>query len=314
MSMEIQEYREALEIADTPQEMALKLADMKAKLGLVQRFFREVMVLGQDYGTLPGTDKPSLLKAGAEKLCELYGFAPAVKQVEEEKDIETGFYRARVVVALIHRRSGVVVAEGVGEANTMEGKYRYRWVPEWRLPEGIDRTALYSEVRKDKDGKKYRMYRLENQDPWSLWNTVLKTAKKRALVDATLSATRSSGLFTQDLEDLEEWIGGSVVVDVETSEAPSEAETSKAEKLISDAQRKRLFAIAGDEKLVRTVAEKYGYSSTKDIPKTQYEAICNDIIAMKKAQENATETIDFEAAQTQGGTQNGCSARVNKGA
>jgi len=34
-------------------------------------------------------------------------------------------------------------------------------------------------------------------------NTVLKIAKKRALVDATLSVTRSSGLFTQDVEDIE---------------------------------------------------------------------------------------------------------------
>jgi hypothetical protein len=31
-------------------------------------------------------------------------------------------------------------------------------------------------------------------------------AKKRALVDAALSATRSSGLFTQDAEDLDHWI------------------------------------------------------------------------------------------------------------
>lgn len=33
-------------------------------------------------------------------------------------------------------------------------------------------------------------------------NTILKMSKKRSHVDATLSATRSSGLFTQDLEDL----------------------------------------------------------------------------------------------------------------
>jgi len=33
------------------------------------------------------------------------------------------------------------------------------------------------------------MYRLENEDPWTLWNTVLKMAKKRALADAIERST-----------------------------------------------------------------------------------------------------------------------------
>ncbi|MGB9886785.1 MAG: hypothetical protein ACPLRW_07305 [Moorellales bacterium] len=212
--------RVELEAQYSPQEMSVILSDMKKKLNLVQRFFREIMVKDQDYGVIPGTDKPTLLKPGAEKLCELYGFAPVVKQIEEDRNVETGFYQARVTVALIHRRSGVVVAEGVGQANTMEGRYRWRWVPEWKLPEGVDKNSLYSEVRADKNGKKYRVYRLENQDPWTLWNTVLKMAKKRALIDATLSATRSSGLFTQDAEDLEEWIEGWQPAEEEPGQTP----------------------------------------------------------------------------------------------
>jgi len=36
----------------------------------------------------------------------------------------------------------------------------------------------------------------------TLKNTILKMAKKRAKVDATLAATRSSGIFTQDIEDM----------------------------------------------------------------------------------------------------------------
>lgn len=189
----------------TPQEMAARLEDMKTKLNLVQQFFKEVMVPGQDYGVIPGTDKPILLKPGAEKLNELYGYAPAVKSVEEITDKETGFYRARVTVALIHRRTGTFVAEGVGEANTSEGRYRYRWLSENKLPAGIDKSSLHAEEREGRYGR-YKTYRLENEDPWTLWNTVLKMAKKRALIDATLSATRSSGLFTQDVEDLKEWV------------------------------------------------------------------------------------------------------------
>jgi len=215
-----QEQGVEIEILYTPQEMAARLNDMKAKLGLVQSFFKEVMVPEQDYGVIPGTDKPTLLKPGAEKLCELYGFAPVIKQVEEEKNIETGFYRARVTVALIHRRSGVTVAEGVGEANTMEGRYRWRWVPEWKVPKNLDKNTLHYEEKKDKNGQTYKAYRIPNEDPWALWNTVLKMAKKRALIDATLSATRSSGIFTQDAEDLEEWIEAGQAVEGYTQAQP----------------------------------------------------------------------------------------------
>jgi hypothetical protein len=258
----IQEYRtEVLEVSDTPpRKSALKLADMKAKLGLVQRFFKEVMIKDQDYGLIPGTDKPTLLKPGAEKLCEFYGYAPRVKHVEEEKNTETGFYRARVTVALVHRRSGVVVAEGVGEANTLEGRYRWRWVPEWKLPEGIDKTAIYSETRKDKNGKTYRMYRLENQDPWTLWNTVLKMGKKRALIDATLSATRSSGIFTQDTEDLAEWVSG---VDNGESAQPAQPVAQSAQK--TDTKGNKPKQSAKDEVIakVQFYAGQKGYDPAK---------------------------------------------------
>ena len=43
--------------------------------------------------------------------------------------------------------------------------------------------------------------RVENSDLADTYNTVLKMAKKRALVDATLTATAASDIFTQDLED-----------------------------------------------------------------------------------------------------------------
>lgn len=212
---EIQEYKandDLIEIGTSPQEMSMRLAAMKQKLNLVQQFFKEVMIDGQDYGVIPGTDKPTLLKSGAEKLCELYGYAPMIKNVEETADKESGFYRARVTVALVHKKTGALIAEGIGEANTMEGRYHYRWIPEWKLPADIDKSTLYWEQRKDKNGNMYNAFRIENEDPWTLWNTVLKMAKKRGLIDATLSATRSSGIFTQDMEDLQEWATSNVVI------------------------------------------------------------------------------------------------------
>lgn len=254
-----------IESGYTPQEMAAQLAAMKARLDLTQAFFKQVMVKDQDYGVIPGTDKPTLLKSGAEKLCEFYGYAITIKDVQQEKDHETGYYRAVVTVALISRKNGSTVAEGVGEASTMEGRYRWRWLPEWKLPKNINKDSLLSEERVDKNGNKYRMYRVPNDDPWSLWNTVLKMAKKRALVDATLSATRSSGIFTQDEEDLQEWIAEEQkpVVPPPQSEPPKTPKV-KIEDGISQSQREFILKLVGHfekdpEKRPEWLKQRYGF-------------------------------------------------------
>ncbi|HWR06170.1 hypothetical protein [Sporomusa sp.] len=190
-------------------EMAVRLADMEAKLELVQNFFKRVMRKDEDYGIIPGTDKPSLLKPGAEKLCELYGFAPIIKEKEETRDLKTGYYHVRITIQLIHRATGTIIAEGVGEASSYESKYRYRWVYESDLPKGIDKDSLVCKTFESrKTGKDYKKYRLENPDLIDQWNTVLKMGKKRALVDATLTATRTSGIFTQSEDEMDAWIEG----------------------------------------------------------------------------------------------------------
>lgn len=133
----------------------------------LQAFVHAVMVKGEDYGIIPGTQKPSLLKPGAEKLCEMYGLTPTFEVIDAQKDWEDGFVYYEVKCSLIAKRSGLVAAEGVGSCNNRESRYKHR-------------------------------------DVYTLANTILKMAKKRAHVDAALSATRSSGLFTQDVEDMVE--------------------------------------------------------------------------------------------------------------
>jgi hypothetical protein len=259
-------------VLDTPQEMTAKLIEMKQQINIIQKFFKEVMVRNQDYGVIQGTDKPTLLKPGAEKLCELFGYAPTIKAIHEDKDKQSGFYSARVTIALIHRETNVLAAEGVGEANSMESRYRWRWIPEWKIPIGLDTSTLYYEERKDKNGKNYRVYRTDNEDLFTLWNTVLKMAKKRALIDATLSATRSSGIFTQDVEDLQEWVSAAEPIEVQSN---LKQQGSKS-NTISQAQAKRMFALAkGQEQIVRSVLDKYGYENSTDVPKKQYEEICH---------------------------------------
>jgi hypothetical protein len=45
---------------------------------------------------------------------------------------------------------------------------------------------------------------LEHDNPADQYNTVRKMAKKRALVDAVITATNASCIFTQDIEDMED--------------------------------------------------------------------------------------------------------------
>jgi hypothetical protein len=188
-------------------DLRKKLADMKQKLNLTKEFFREVMQEGVDYGIIPGTDKPTLLKPGAEGLCEFYNFAPTIAGKVEDKNHESGYYAVDITIRLVHRASGALIGEGVGHANTFESRYRWRWVYEKDIPKGIDKTDLFSKERDGKYGK-FVQYRMENDDIHSIWNTVLKMAKKRALVDATLAATRSSGIFTQTEQELEAYLSG----------------------------------------------------------------------------------------------------------
>lgn len=189
-------------------DLRKKLDGMKLKLDLTREFFREVMKEGIDYGVIPGTEKKTLYKAGAEALCEFYNFAPTLAGKSEEKDMVTGYYGVDITIRLIHRSTGTVIGEGVGHANTYESRYRWRWVPESEIPRGYNKDDLYSKNFAKRGNNPWYKYRLENDDMYSIWNTVLKMAKKRALVDATLQATRSSGIFAQTEEELEAFLHG----------------------------------------------------------------------------------------------------------
>lgn len=297
----VQQETTVIDIYDSPQDMTRKLASMKQMLALTQKFFQDIMAPNVDYGVIPGTgDKPTLLKPGAEKLSEFYGYAPTIRQIDEEKDIQTGFYRARVTVTLLHKRTGTLIADGVGEANTYEGRYRYRWTPEWKLPVGVDKDVLHCEERTKRDGGTYMMYRMENDDLWALWNTVLKMAKKRALVDAVLSATRSSGLFTQDVEDLQEWVADEHATRQSTPQSTprnggSSNGYSKAMPGMSTTpQQKKIYAEAKNkgydvEALVRERGVESG--STKDLTKQQASDLISWLIEAPPAQAEGQQAI-----------------------
>jgi len=151
-------------------DFAISLEEANARIKMFQQYVREHMTEGEDFGVIPGSTKPTLFKPGAEKLNAIFGYAPKVEISNRLEDWDKGFVSYEVKVSLINKRTGQMEAEGLGSCNSRERRYA-------------------------------------RQDAAGIANTVLKMAKKRALVDATLSATRASGLFTQHLEDLEQFAG-----------------------------------------------------------------------------------------------------------
>src|SRR5690606_28333663 len=114
-------------------------------------------------------------------------------------------------------------------------------------------------------------------EPWSLCNTVLKMAKKRALIDATLSATRSSGIFTQDVEDLREWAAQGEEIDakytVEDTQEPPKPQSRRRHEATNTTK-------GGDERKREDYhAALYGYLEVEfGLPKDTYPDFVSHVL------------------------------------
>lgn len=139
---------------------------------------KEALVEGEDYGVIPGTEKPTLLKPGAERIAIAFGararYAIVEKEIDHDRPIQWvkrkgwggesfGFYRY-VIECRLELRDGTVIGEALGSCSTLESKY-------------VDR-------------------------PRDCENTALKMAQKRALVAVVLGTFGLSNRFAQDVEDL----------------------------------------------------------------------------------------------------------------
>ncbi|MFA5436408.1 MAG: hypothetical protein WC372_10270 [Candidatus Neomarinimicrobiota bacterium] len=171
--------------------------DMKA-INRFQQIVHQNLVKDLDYGVIPGTGKPTLLKPGAEKIAKLLRLSDTYAILDRSEDWKQGFFRYIVKCTLTHIDTGTVISEGLGECNSMETKYRYRFLPKDPGP-GANAVKVW---KKGKGGKQYPTWRTDNDEIYSQVNTLIKMAKKRALVDASLSAGRLSNVFTQDVEDI----------------------------------------------------------------------------------------------------------------
>jgi hypothetical protein len=136
-------------VLSTKESMYLPAMSMEvalARRAAIVEFTRRIMVKDQDFGEIPGTHKPTLLKPGAEKLCNFFGLDPEFTPIVEDLDWTGAQHGGEIFCYARYRcrllREGRVVGVGEGSCNSWEAKYRYRWVAEEQVPEHLDRTQL----------------------------------------------------------------------------------------------------------------------------------------------------------------------------
>src|SRR5271167_1156747 len=98
----------------------------KARLKEFQEFVQDYLKEGEDYGTIPGTPKPTLYKPGSDKLCELYGLSDSYRIVSKTEDFSIGLFDYTIEAILTSRAGEFVVATGLGSCSSYESKYRWR--------------------------------------------------------------------------------------------------------------------------------------------------------------------------------------------
>lgn len=210
---------------------ALKIEQAVERHQSLVKFVSTLMREDKDFGKVPGTDKPTLFKPGAEKLTTFFGLSKRFHLAEKVEDWSGGDHGGEPFFYYSYRcalyNSDLLIAESDGSCNSFESKYR------WRKAERVCPACGASAIIKGREeygggwvcfkkksgcGAKFeggdpeiegqQVGRIPNPDICDLVNTIQKMAQKRAFIAATLLAVNASEFFTQDIEDLVEGPNG----------------------------------------------------------------------------------------------------------
>lgn len=261
------------------------LAEVRTQVNAIQQVLTQVMKKGTHYDTIQGCgDKPVLLKSGAEKILASFSLAPKIKVEDLSTDLNKHY---RVIVSIIHQSTGTYLGDGVGECSSLENKYAWRAA---LCDEEFEDTP--ENMRRVHYKKKYRSQEVEKikqvrQDIYTISNTILKMAKKRALVDACMNVTACSDIFEQDLDEdhLRETVQEQNQNQQQTYQQPQgQPNAPKSTGTISEGQVKLFFAKIKEyglaESYVDDVCAHYKIESIKDLPWQNFQALLD---AMEKA-------------------------------
>ena len=198
------------EVSVAVQQHAGQIADVISMKATVQDLLKSQMQEDVHFGKIPGTgDKPTLLKSGAEMLRMVFNLRTTCNKDDVEITNEGNGHKTYEICMHISNKDKEIIATGLGTCSTMESKYKYRsQLTDRKVPseywESRDKALLGGPQYSPKKVKGAWLIseRVEHDNPADYYNTVKKMAKKRAMADGILTATCSSDLFTQDLEDL----------------------------------------------------------------------------------------------------------------
>lgn len=177
---------------------ALSVHDLQGRHDRIQQVLKKIMKNGVDYGRIPGCgDKPGLLKSGAEKILSTFELAVRIESEHITDLSDPTKVRYRIISPIVHIHTGLVVGHGVGECSSEEEKYAWKAAvcnEEWEATNPNDRREKW---RRGGQGKNNYTIKQIRTNPADVANTVLKMAKKRSVVDGTLTATGASDMFEQ---------------------------------------------------------------------------------------------------------------------
>lgn len=208
--------------------------------GPVLEFKREI-----DFGKYGQAKKPSLLKAGAEKIIMAYGLRSVftTENAIEDYHIDGGFFFYRVRCDLYHRDQ--LITSGYGSANSRE--------------KACGRNL-----------------------PWDSANQRLKIARKRAMVDAALMIGQLSDMFSQDMENEDFMEQGQAVISNKAHvSGPDDPITPKQSQRLYAL----VGNVGIGTKGAKEILSQHGYSSAKDVLQKDYDKVCEAIEAAGRSQD-----------------------------
>ena len=125
-------------------------------------FVKAQMQKDVDYGVIPGTKKPTLLKPGAEKLCRLFNLRPILEIIHSVVDFEKPLFHYHYRCSLY--RGDELVGQGDGCCNSMEVKYQKQKYKIFDLTNTIcSAIRWYCEALETREVQVSRWWRGENR-------------------------------------------------------------------------------------------------------------------------------------------------------
>lgn len=225
------------------------------------------------------------LKSNLEIITSLTGTIPKYLIKNEEYGDKNSYYKIAVECLLC--KGNLPLGVGTGTCSSYDNKEAYKWVistdvPKWRFerrdvygnydknipdeqkriydaPNGV--WVLEEDLEQKINDKGHKLYKicLTPAEFREIHHKIARKAHVRALREAVnFALARTSALKNKT--------GGANSV------------TGSSADLISDAQAKRLYAISkGKEDFSKAVMAKYGYTSSKEIKKRDYNKICSEV-------------------------------------